>query len=710
MDKREYKYKAFISYSHRDDQWSSWLLKALESYRIPSHIRQSHPDAPLPRRLGRFFRDRDELPASGHMTDHIFEAIATSEYLIVVCSPDGAQSKLVNREIAEFKRLHGDDKIFCVIVDGIPFADSPVNECFPEALRHKFTTEGQQAGFSAVGLAADARESGDGKRHAVLKLIAGMLGIGLNDLVRRENHRRQQRVTAFAIAASVGMAAMGALALDAFHARNQAQDALNLAKAKSLEAERNTREIEELTVFIMTSVYDELITAGSLRVLERTSKKFIERLNHLGVENMSLHQLAQIIPAYLRLGQALERKGESSRAREYFDTALVWAKDLFQRYPNDSTAIMRYQTALFFSGYLSRRQGDYAAAERDFTERLRLNRVGYETTPSTEYLANHIRKTRWAEELADSEANLCYLQYIPLGKPQEALENCFNSVARRRWVVENHPDVKEHWVNLASSYLHLANTYMVLGRNVDAKEAYLHRYMIYADILEREPRNFRIIRRAAMTQQRLAMVEAKQKNLDKALSLLEEARKSFNTLTEQDPLNVMWLADSADVYRDYASVLIAAGDMERAANILATANGQIMEAISSDMSRTDRRLIAHRTRLLKAQLANKQGDTDSALKLLREATAHFEGEDTSYLRAPGALEHASELYLFKGNMLIKTGDEAGAHDAWRHVVHLYETATATKTPLFREFVSQAYTKLGDTARAEAIVRRQDTAR
>ena len=32
----EYKYRAFISYSHRDEQWASWLHKALETYRALS--------------------------------------------------------------------------------------------------------------------------------------------------------------------------------------------------------------------------------------------------------------------------------------------------------------------------------------------------------------------------------------------------------------------------------------------------------------------------------------------------------------------------------------------------------------------------------------------------------------------------------------------------------------------------------------------------
>ena len=233
---QRYKYKAFLSYSHANSDWSKWLLRALESYRLP---RQAHPrpGANLIRpRLGAIFRDRDELPASGHMTDRIFEAIGQSEYMIVVCSPEAAKSKLVNREIAEFKRCRSENYLLCVIVDGIPFADNPADECFPEALRHKFAADGRAVGFAPEGLAADARAEGDGKQMAILKLVAGMMGVGLNDLVRREAQRRQQRWIGAAVAASTGMALLGGLAFEASRARSELEVALALAEERGIQA------------------------------------------------------------------------------------------------------------------------------------------------------------------------------------------------------------------------------------------------------------------------------------------------------------------------------------------------------------------------------------------------------------------------------------------------------------------------------------------
>ena len=49
-DMIEFKFKAFISYSHTDGDTAGWLHKALERYRIPKELRgTSGRDGPIPR-------------------------------------------------------------------------------------------------------------------------------------------------------------------------------------------------------------------------------------------------------------------------------------------------------------------------------------------------------------------------------------------------------------------------------------------------------------------------------------------------------------------------------------------------------------------------------------------------------------------------------------------------------------------------------------
>ena len=34
----EFQYRAFISYSHADEEWAKWLHKSLETYRMPKRL------------------------------------------------------------------------------------------------------------------------------------------------------------------------------------------------------------------------------------------------------------------------------------------------------------------------------------------------------------------------------------------------------------------------------------------------------------------------------------------------------------------------------------------------------------------------------------------------------------------------------------------------------------------------------------------------
>src|SRR5262245_45300550 len=88
-----YQYDAFISYRHHqaDRQWAKWLHRRLETYRTPRALRQR---GVLPR-LGRVFRDEDELAASADLGNRIDDALRTSRFLIVICSPRTPESRWV---------------------------------------------------------------------------------------------------------------------------------------------------------------------------------------------------------------------------------------------------------------------------------------------------------------------------------------------------------------------------------------------------------------------------------------------------------------------------------------------------------------------------------------------------------------------------------------------------------------------------------------
>ena len=94
MSADNYKYRAFISYSHADEKWAAWLHKALETYRVPKHlVGTSTSFGPVPDRLAPIFRDREELSTATSLGDVLTEALAASACQIVICSPNAARSR-----------------------------------------------------------------------------------------------------------------------------------------------------------------------------------------------------------------------------------------------------------------------------------------------------------------------------------------------------------------------------------------------------------------------------------------------------------------------------------------------------------------------------------------------------------------------------------------------------------------------------------------
>ena len=77
-------YIAFISYRHKplDIAVAKRLHRLIERYRVPAKYAGKRGS----RKLGRVFRDQDELPVSADLSASICRALDSSEFLIVVCT------------------------------------------------------------------------------------------------------------------------------------------------------------------------------------------------------------------------------------------------------------------------------------------------------------------------------------------------------------------------------------------------------------------------------------------------------------------------------------------------------------------------------------------------------------------------------------------------------------------------------------------------
>lgn len=161
----EKQYYAFISYSHKDEEWAKWLQHEFEHYHLPTAL-SSIPD--VPNKFRPIFRDIDEL-SGGELRPQISRALKSSSYLVIICSPNSAKSSYVDEEIREFVEIgkqSGIDNlsnIFPFIVDGVPHSKDINTECFSRTLRE----------FTSELIAGDVTKHG--REHAFVKILSGTL-------------------------------------------------------------------------------------------------------------------------------------------------------------------------------------------------------------------------------------------------------------------------------------------------------------------------------------------------------------------------------------------------------------------------------------------------------------------------------------------------------------------------------------------------------
>ena len=141
------KYCAFISYRHvsPDSDIAKALHTAIETYGIPGSIKKQTGR----KKMGKVFRDQEELPLSADLGADIEAALEASDWLICVCSPRYLESRWCLREAEYFLQHKGRDHILAVLAEGEP-ADS-----FPEALCHETRENGEIVDVEP--LAADLR-------------------------------------------------------------------------------------------------------------------------------------------------------------------------------------------------------------------------------------------------------------------------------------------------------------------------------------------------------------------------------------------------------------------------------------------------------------------------------------------------------------------------------------------------------------------------
>lgn len=190
--KDNYKYFAFISYSHHDTKWGKRIQRKLESYRMPTTLCSKYgwerkPINPI------FFAPTDIQ--IGGLTAELQDRLHDSRHLIVVCSPHSAQSKWVGEEIEYFHKLGRSNNIHFFIIDGIPNSNVKDTECFNPIIK--------ELGLPEI-LGANIHEkvfrwSWLNRERAYVQLITKLLGVEFDSIWQRHRRLLKQKIAAWTI-------------------------------------------------------------------------------------------------------------------------------------------------------------------------------------------------------------------------------------------------------------------------------------------------------------------------------------------------------------------------------------------------------------------------------------------------------------------------------------------------------------------------------
>jgi len=538
----EFRYKAFISYSHRDEFWGRWLQSALEKYRVSRHLVGKEGEfGKIPARLSPVFRDREDLSTATNLTHSISQELSLAETMIVVCSPASAQSRWVNEEIRHFQSLGRGDRIYALIVDGEPGASDPAQDCFPVALVT------QEDGSRGEPLAADVRKWADGKLLAKLKLISAILGIRLDDLRRRDMQRRHRLWMASSMTALLVAVVTTVLAIVAMNARNAAENRRDHA--------------EDLVGYMVGDLHEKLATVGRLDILDSMGGQvtdYLETLDPGEVTDESLNQQAKV---WRQLGEVSRDQGNFKEAMEAFTRSRDVLAELYRRQADNSDRLFELGQAEFWVGYINLDLGDLDAAERGFTHYMNISNQLLELEPGS---------AAFTMEVSYAMANMGWLERSREGAdPEKILIFTESSLDFNRKAVMLDSANSNFREALLDSYANLADAHMGLCKLGPALLNRQRNVELAAEFFQASPGDSKLKDGLAYAKSGLGGVERQVGMIEQSLANLSESETILDELSRQDPSNQNYRYQKLMRTMRIASIYGNTGEQQRALGMMA---------------------------------------------------------------------------------------------------------------------------------------------
>ena len=633
-------YFAFLSYSHKDEELARWLHDELEQFRVPPQLVGKITDhGVIPRRLTPIFRDAQELAAANDLGEKIEQALAGSQFLIVLCSPDAARSRWTDAEVAAFKRARPEGCVLAAIASGEPFASEvkgrEAEECFPPALRQRYDRLGRPTGKRAEPLAADLREEHGGRRTGLLKLIAGMLGVGLDELVQRETTRRQRRLAFVTAACIAGMALTTMLAITAIQARDAARD--------------ERREAEGLVAFMLGDLKNKLEPIGRLDALDGVGSRVLTYYRGQDAAELSDSGLVQRSQALSLSAQVAYLRGDFGAARKLYGEAMEGTAEAVRRSPYDPQRLYEHAQNVAWIGELATVQGEMRAAEAAYRDYKRL---------ADQMAAIQPDNLKWKMEVQYASTNLGVV-LLRQRRFDEAVQQLNNALRTIEAVAAIEPGNSDYQKSLAESLAWIADAHLARG-DVAAAIGARRRQVELLKSLATGNGDVAIQAKLIPSQQTLGVMFAALGRDREGVSQLQAAVATAERLVPAEPDNSQWAMFAGRAHLALAQQSLLTNRSPDAAEHVAKG---CEYASKHDGTAPGLKFLQRACWMNRAQLALVQGKAADAARHAERAFAlakSIKSED------PVSDRYAlSKSLLMAGDAYRASGDRARALNAWR---------------------------------------------
>jgi tetratricopeptide (TPR) repeat protein len=638
---RRSRYFAFLSYSHKDSELADWLHRELEEFRVPAAIAgRLTSNGVAPRRLSPIFRDEHELAAADDLGEEIETALASSQFLIVLCSPAAAASRWVNAEIELFKHSRPDACVLAAIASGEPFASETsgreAEECFPPALRRKHDRRGRATGRRLEPLAADFRDS-DARRLALLKLVAGMLGVHLDELVQRHATRRHRRLAWLAAASLAGMAVASSLAVTAVRSRNEARE--------------QRRDAEGLVAFMLGDLKDKLEPIGRLDALDGVGKRILDYYGRQDASDLSDAALSQRAQALSLMAEVAYARGDLDTSSRLYRQAMAGTAEAIRRHPDDAQRLFEHAQNVFYFGQTRLNLGDLKTAEGALREYRRLAEQMNALQPDS-------MKYRMELQYADTDLGVVLYDQRRFG---EAVAQFTDALKTMEAISTADPSNKDYRQSVAESLAWLGDAQRALG-NVDQAVGARQRTIAIYNQLYAQTGDVRFRQRAIPAISTLGNLYVDRGQQALAAQQFQTAIGQADQLTGVEPANNLWQQYGYESRISYAKMLLATGQRDEASAQLAPACNTIDRLLRQPAPKPDWRIGQVNCLLLKAQIALASGAKDQALGIAQQAV-NATRQLHSFDRFSDAAQTRRAYRIF-GDIERARGDLAAATAAW----------------------------------------------